>query len=153
MEHHMAIEKDLLDQLLAGRDPKDVFNKDGLVDELKRALSERILNTELDEHLDADIVAGKSNHRNGYSKKSVLTGTSKMTLSIPRDRAGTFDPKLIAKYQRRFPDFDEKIISMYAARHERSRDPRSSGGALRHRRVAGPDLGRHRRGPGRGGRM
>ena len=110
----MAIEKDLLDQLLAGRDPKDVFNKDGLVDELKKALSERILNTELDEHLDADSVAGKSNHRNGYTKKSVLTGTSKMTLSVPRDRAGTFDPKLIAKYQRRFPDFDDKIISMYA---------------------------------------
>ena len=96
----MAIEKDLLDQLLAGRDPKDVFNKDGLVDELKKALSERILNTELDEHLDSDGAEGKSNHRNGYSKKSVLTGTSKMTLSVPRDRAGTFDPKLIAKYQR-----------------------------------------------------
>ena len=110
----MAIEKELLDQLLAGRDPKDVFNKDGLVDELKKALSERILNTELDEHLDADGVEGKPNHRNGYSKKSVLTGTSKMTLSVPRDRAGTFDPKLIAKYQRRFPDFDDKIISMYA---------------------------------------
>jgi len=45
----MAIEKDLLDQLLAGRDPKDVFNKDGLVDELKKALSERILNTELED--------------------------------------------------------------------------------------------------------
>lgn len=98
----MAIEKDLLDQLLAGRDPKDVFNKDGLVDELKKALSERILNTELDEHLDDDSVEGKSNHRNGYSKKSVLTGTSKMTLSVPRDRVGTFDPNLIAKYQRRF---------------------------------------------------
>ena len=90
------------------------FNKDGLVDELKKALSERILNTELEEHLDADSVEGKSNYRNGYSKKSVLTGTSKMTLSVPRDRAGTFDPKLIAKYQRRFPDFDDKIISMYA---------------------------------------
>jgi transposase-like protein len=37
-----------------------------------------------------------------------------MTLSVPRDRAGTFDRKLIAKYQRRFPDFDEKIISMFA---------------------------------------
>lgn len=71
----MAIEKDLLDQLLAGRDPKDVFNKDGLVDELKKALSERILNTELDEHLNAEDLEGKGNHRNGYSKKSVLTGT------------------------------------------------------------------------------
>ncbi len=44
----------------------------------------------------------------------MLTGASRVTLDIPRDRAGTFDPKLIARYQRRFPDFDEKIISMYA---------------------------------------
>jgi putative transposase len=110
----MAIEKDVLDQLLAGRDPKDVFGKDGLVDELKKALSERILNTELDEHLEAENAGGQSNHRNGYSKKSVLTATSKVTLAVPRDRAGTFDPQLIAKYQRRFPDFDDKIISMYA---------------------------------------
>ena len=110
----MAIEKELLDQLLAGRDPNEVFAKDGLLDDLKKALSERILNAELDEHLDGERVEGSANRRNGYSKKSVLTGTSKMTLSIPRDRAGTFDPKLIAKYQRRFPDFDDKIISMYA---------------------------------------
>ncbi len=57
-----------------------------------------------DERLDGERVEGSANRRNGPSKKSVLTGTSKMTLSIPRDRAGTFDPKLIAKYQRRFPD-------------------------------------------------
>ena len=44
----------------------------------------------------------------------MLTGTSKVTLDIPRDRDGSFAPKLIAKYQRRFPDFDDKVISMYA---------------------------------------
>jgi putative transposase len=110
----MAIEKDVLDQLLAGRDPKAVFSKDGLVDELKKALSERILNAEIDEHLETENAGGKANHRNGYSRKSVLTATSKVTLAVRRDRAGTFDPQLIAKYQRRFPDFDEKIISMYA---------------------------------------
>lgn len=96
------------------RNPKDVFGKDGLVDELKKALSERILNTELDEHLEAENAGGKSNHRNGYSKKSVLAATSKVTLAVPHDRASTFDPQLIARYQRRFPDFDDKIISMYA---------------------------------------
>jgi len=110
----MAIEKELLDQLLAGRDAQDVFARDGLLDDLKKALSERILNAELDEHLEGERASEKANRRNGHSKKSVLTGTSKMTLSIPRDRAGTFDPQLIAKYQRRFPDFDAKIISMYA---------------------------------------
>ena len=45
----MAIEKELLDQLLAGREPNEVFAKDGLLVDLKKALSERILNAELDE--------------------------------------------------------------------------------------------------------
>ena len=110
----MAIEKELLDQLLAGRDPTELFAKDGLLDDLKKALSERILNAELDEHLGDEQFMGSINRRNGSSQKTVLTGTSKMTLAVPRDRAGSFDPKLIAKYQRRFPDFDDKIISMYA---------------------------------------
>jgi putative transposase len=110
----MAIDKELLDQLLAGRDPQELFAKDGLLDELKKALSERMLAAELDDHLEAETEAGTANRRNGSSQKTVLTGTSKVTLAIPRDRSGTFDPKLIAKYQRRFPDFDDKIISMYA---------------------------------------
>ncbi len=115
----MAIEKDLLDQLLAGRDPAEVFARGGLLDDLKKALSERILNAELDAHLDGEraqdaIEAKPANRRNGTSPKTVLTGTSKVRLAIPRDRAGTFDPQLIARYQRRFPDFDDKIVSMYA---------------------------------------
>ena len=111
----MAIEKELLDRLLAGRGPNAVFSRDGLVDDLEKALSERILNAELDEPLeDERRTGGPANRRNGRSRKTVLTGTSKMSLSIPRDRSATFDPKLIAKYQRRFPDFDDKIISMYA---------------------------------------
>jgi len=110
----MAIDKALLDQLLAGRDPQELFAKDGLLDDLKKALSERILNAELDEHLDGGCEDGGGNRRNGTSKKTVLTGTSKLTIAVPRDREGSFDPKLIAKYQRRFPDFDHKIVSMYA---------------------------------------
>ena len=110
----MAIDKALLDQLLAGRDPQELFAKDGLLDDLKKALSERILNAELDEHLGSEREEGGGNRRNGSSKKTVLTGTSKLTIAVPRDREGSFDPQLIAKYQRRFPDFDHKIISMYA---------------------------------------
>lgn len=110
----MAIDKELLDQLLAGRDPQELFARDGLIDELKKALSERMLAAELDDHLESEAEAGVANRRNGSSKKTMLTGSSKVTLDIPRDRSGTFDPKLIARYQRRFPDFDTKIISMYA---------------------------------------
>jgi putative transposase len=97
----MAIKKDTLDQLLDGRDPKEVFNKDGLFDELKKALAERVLNAELDDHLESEPPEGRRNHRNGHSKKTVLTETAKLDIRIPRDREGTFDPKLIARYQRR----------------------------------------------------
>ena len=57
----MAIEKELLDQLLEGRDPETVFTQDGLLDELKKGLSERVLNAELDAHLDAETADGKTN--------------------------------------------------------------------------------------------
>jgi len=110
----MAISKQVLDELLGDRDPNEVFSKDGLLDDLKKALAERILNSELDEHLENEHGSGKTNRRNGTSPKTVQTESSKVPLDIPRDRAGTFDPQLIARYQRRFPGFDEKIVSMYA---------------------------------------
>ena len=50
----MAIDKEVLDQLLAGRDPQELFAKDGLLDELKKALSERMLIAEMDDHLDCE---------------------------------------------------------------------------------------------------
>lgn len=114
----MAIRKEIIDELLSGKDPKTVLSSSGLIGELKKALAERMLNAELDEHLSDEGGEAQSgsngNHRNGYSKKTVLTDTESVELSIPRDRKGTFEPQLIAKYQRRFPGFDDKIISMYA---------------------------------------
>ena len=104
----------LLDQLLGGADAKTAFDPNGLLDDLKKALAERALNAEIDHHLDGEAVEGRSNSRNGYGKKTVLTDTGRMELEVPRDRLSTFDPQLIAKYQRRFPGFDEKIVSMYA---------------------------------------
>ena len=102
----------ILDQLLAGADPKTAFDPNGLLDGLKKALAERILNAEMDHHLAGE--GGTGNSRNGYGRKSVITDTGKLDLQIPRDRQASFDPQLIAKYQRRFPGFDDKVISMYA---------------------------------------
>jgi putative transposase len=101
----------VLDQLLAGADPKTVFDPNGLLDDLKKALAERVLNAEMDHHL-----AGEEpgNRRNGYGKKTVITDSGQIELEVPRDRQARFDAQLIAKYQRRFPGFDDKIISMYA---------------------------------------
>jgi putative transposase len=109
---HPKIPDAILDQLLAGADPKTAFDPSGLLDELKKALAERALNAEMDHHLASED--GVGNSRNGYGRKSVLTDTGKIELEVPRDRQATFDPQLIARYQRRFPGFDDKIISMYA---------------------------------------
>jgi putative transposase len=109
-----AFPDELLDQFLAGSDPRAALADGGLLDGLKKALAERVLNAELDHHLDGGEPDGRANGRNGYGAKTVLTGTGKLALQVPRDRLASFDPQLIAKYQRRFPGFDERIVSMYA---------------------------------------
>lgn len=111
--------KAALDKLLAGVDPKNpqsLFSDAGLFGQLKKALAERMLQAELDNHLAQQRQAPEPtrNHKNGTSKKSVLAAEAKLELDIPRDRDGSFEPQLIAKHQRRLPGFDDKVISLYA---------------------------------------
>ena len=70
----MAIRTELIEELLAGKDPQEVFSQDGLLDELKKALAERILNAEMDQHLASERAEADGlelrNHRNGHSCKT-----------------------------------------------------------------------------------
>ena len=75
-------------------------------------LAERMLMAELSHHLDTEDETG--NHRNGSSQKTVLSPGGEMRLNIPRDRLGSFEPRLVAKHQRRISGFDDHVISMYA---------------------------------------
>lgn len=116
----MAFSPELLDQLLTGCErPEDILGPDGLFGQLKKALAERALRAELGHHLAQEqrtsAPAGRRrNHRNGTSPKTVLTDTGAMPLAVPRDRAGTFEPQLIPKHQRRLEGFDTKVLSLYA---------------------------------------
>jgi len=65
-----AISDELLDQLLAGADPKTAFAKDGLLDELKKAFAERALNAEIDHHLNNGEEDGRPNSRNAENRFS-----------------------------------------------------------------------------------
>jgi transposase-like protein len=84
----------------------------------KKALIERALGAELSHHLGyrpgADKPQDSSNHRNGASAKTVLTGGGPVRIDVPRDRQGSFEPLLIGKHERRFSGFDDKIVAMYA---------------------------------------
>jgi putative transposase len=83
----------------------------------KKALLERALGAELTHHLGYPPGAkpdDTSNHRNGTTPKTVLTDDGSVDLEVPRDRAGTFEPVLIPKHERRFTGFDDKILALYA---------------------------------------
>ena len=84
----------------------------------KKAIIERALGGELTHHLGYAAGDAKpedtTNHRNGTSGKTVLTDDGPLALVVPRDRAGTFEPRLIAKHERRFTGFDDKVIALYA---------------------------------------
>jgi putative transposase len=128
----------ILGQLLASADAKAAFEQGDLLDELKKALAERALNAEMDHHLAGE--GGEGNSCNGYGRKSVVTDSGKLALEITRDRQASFDPQLIAKYQRRFPGFDDKLsIAVRSTdvrpRYERAGDRRPPARALRHRGV------------------
>src|ERR1700738_2489305 len=119
MTNNSTITPELLDQLLANYEkPEDLTGADGLFKRLKKALIERALGAELSEHLGYEkgdpAGRGSGNSRNGTSAKTVLTDDGEIDIAVPRDRAGSFEPLLIAKGQTRFDGFDEKILSLYA---------------------------------------
>jgi putative transposase len=106
---------EILDQILSGHSkPEDLTNEDGIFRRLKKALIERALGAELSDHLGYEkgdpSGRGSGNSRNGTSVKTVLTEDGEVAIEVPRDRAGTFEPRLIAKGQTRFDGFDDKII-------------------------------------------
>lgn len=113
------IAPELLDQLLAHYSkPEDLTGENGLFKQLKKALIERALSAELTEHLGYEkgdpAGRGTGNSRNGRSSKTLLTEDGELEIAVPRDRAGSFEPQLIAKGQTRFDGFDDKILSLYA---------------------------------------
>jgi putative transposase len=115
----VTLKPELVEELLKLiRDPKDLFGPEGLFYRLKGALMERMLDEELTEHLgfekNAPGARGSGNARNGYSTKTVQTESGPVEVRVPRDRLGTFEPKLVAKHQRRLEGFDEKVLALYA---------------------------------------
>lgn len=110
---------ELIDQLLVqvqNKDGESILGESGLAGQLKKQLAERMLAAELNHHLTTEVAqqAAAGNHRNGTSPKTVITPGGELQLDIPRDRLATFEPQLVAKYQRRLPGFDDHVISMYA---------------------------------------
>jgi putative transposase len=107
-----------LDELLTGKTTEEIVGPGGLLKQLSKALLERAMNAELTHHLGYEkhqpAGRGSGNNRNGKSRKKVQGDFGEIDLAVPRDRNGSFEPKIVPKHERRFTGFDEKILSMYA---------------------------------------
>lgn len=113
------IDDGILDELLKGCErPEDLLGDGGLMKDLKKALMQRMLGAELTEHLGyehgEEAPPVQANRRNGVSRKMVKGENGAFEIDVPRDREGSFEPRLIAKGQTRIDGLDDKIIAMYA---------------------------------------
>lgn len=111
------VPSEILDQFVR-QGAISVEELDDAVRRFKKALIERALGGELTHHLGYPAGGAKpdetTNHRNGTGGKTVLTDDGALTIDVPRDRDGTFEPRLIAKHERRFTGFDDKVLALYA---------------------------------------
>jgi len=111
------VPSEILDHFV-GQGPLTPEELEITVRRFKKAVIERALGGELTHHLGYPPGGTKpddtTNHRNGTSEKTVLTDDGPLTLDVPRDRDSSFEPRLVAKHDRRFTGFDDKIIALYA---------------------------------------
>lgn len=117
----MAIEKELLDRLLADYNylkPEELIGENGLLKQLTKGLLERALQAEMTVHLghekNGSLATKGGNSRNGKSAKTIKGEFGSLPIEVPRDRDSSFSPVIIPKGQTRFAGFDDKIISLYA---------------------------------------
>ena len=115
----MSIEKELIDKLIEGyQKPEDIIGENGLLKQLTKAIVERAMEAELTHHIGYEkhdpAGRGSENRRNGRSSKTLQGDFGAVEIEVPRDRQGSFEPRIVPKHERRFAGFDDKILSMYA---------------------------------------
>jgi len=108
----------LLQAILSQAGDQEFFGKEGFFQQLKQRLVNEMLEGELEEDLGYNKHSRSDkdddNRRNGYYPKQVISDGDNLSLNIPRDRNGDYEPKLVPKGVRRLDGFDDKVISMYA---------------------------------------
>ena len=125
MPSDRRISDEVIDGLLAGASSEEeIAGPGGLLAELTKRLVERAMEVELTDHLGfephAEPLGGTGNTRNGSTPKTLATEHGPVAIKTPRDRDGSFEPKIVEKRQRRFVGFDEKILALYSRGSQRA---------------------------------
>src|SRR5215207_1714623 len=149
------VDAGLLDELMdrVDRDGLALTGAGGFLPEMVKAVLERGMRAELTDHLGYQkhdpAGRGSPNSGNGSTPKTVACEVGEVGLDTPRDRAGSFEPRLVLKGSRRVGGLDEMIISLYAGGMT-VRDIAPPGPQAGHRAVPRHHLQDHRRRAGGG---
>ena len=113
------ISDEVIDELLAGaQTEEEIAGPGGLLGRLTKRLIERAMEVELTDHLGyephQEPPGGVGNTRNGTSPKTLVTEHGRVPIDAPRDRDGSFSPRIVRKRQRRFEGFDDKTLALYS---------------------------------------
>jgi putative transposase len=96
----------------------ELLGEGGLLKQMTKAVLERALAEELTDHLGYEVGDpagnGTGNSRNGHTGKKLLTEAGTVDLEVPRDRVGSFEPKLVRKGQSRLDGIDKIVVGLYA---------------------------------------
>ena len=96
----------------------DFFGRDGIFSKLFAKTMEQMLEAELSDHLGYEPYEVKGhnsgNNRNGHYEKKLRTSSGDVEIQVPRDRNGSFEPKIIPKYGKNTNELEEKILGLYA---------------------------------------
>ncbi|MFU7500559.1 MAG: transposase, partial [Candidatus Tisiphia sp.] len=109
----------VVSEILSQSDPSEIFGKEGIFQEIKKQIVNKILEKEMESHIGYEKHSKNTkesdNRRNGNYEKTLIDPEGrKLVVEVPRDREGEFEPQLIPKGVRRFEGFDDKVISLYA---------------------------------------
>jgi putative transposase len=113
------ISDEVIDELLAGASTEEeIVGPGGLLAQLTKRLVERAMEAELTDHVGfephQEPPGGTGNTRNGSTPKMLVTDHGPVPIETPRDRNGSFEPRIVRKGQRRFQGVDDKILALYS---------------------------------------
>jgi putative transposase len=118
MELTATMIKKLQKDLEGTKSVEQLMGKQGAIKNLLKTLLEAMYQGEMDNHLGyakhSSLGDNSGNSRNGSSKKTLNSDYGEITVNVPRDRNGEFDPLLIKKYEKNVGPIEERVISMYA---------------------------------------
>lgn len=108
----------LLEELSKVENMDDFFGKEGVFARLFAKTMEQMLEAELSDHLGYERYEAQGRNtgdsRNGHYRKKVRSSSGDVEIRVPRDRNGSYEPKIVPKHEKNTSELEDKIIGMYA---------------------------------------